>query len=1023
MSSPCTSAPLADVALWQGLHAEGLRRVSAVVDGNANYDELLEYRLTDEDRALYGPSSTLECKQQAACAHIRRHLLEKRHTVIVPRYSGFVSEGLTPNNEREYQFFEDTCAPLDIKVRQRNYSETSTIGMGKRSSAEDALLGAVLEDAQAYYRSRDAITAGLVRQLTLFSVSFFRTTVAFQRKGAVLPGVLVQANDHSPARVAYSMVMKGLGIPRIYLQHAEVTSLFPPLDFEYSILRNAHSRAVYDALGQSSGQVFVLPRYQEPFAAEDLGREFAAPIMVAIYPTSRVLVEGLKAVITSLRSNTGVGRIAIKQHPAAARQLQDALSGMDVEFAQTIPDERHLALVGNSAVVTELLHRGIPVYQNFTFDPVSADYYGFVAKGLTQPVPTEDLSGAFWRPYSLDAAWRAAFKQLDPSVDTAYEADRDLLLAEMQRLKAAIVPAGRGGWMRGSLTARLKAGTKRRLIGLINASPAISAPVLEVALSSASKFGNFLTLYSYLGANYLRNRTNIPVKGGRWSGGKAPGQSRTDPASALPLIEATLGNLRDPAAWIAENQRLGVFSDNLIIGALENMFQDRRPELGDVFAGFSVWPEGSTVGTWVYLKRAEWGNFTLDIAELDRIGVYVHGLSTDQMAKPLLERLLLLALIRNGTTGQLDAFWSRATSTNIESIGTNVRIAILQKLYDEAGSMAQAVATRQRIEATSSPFVHLKLRNMDYLSGRASPGWSHEKAEELFGTLAPGGAAREFRGIAAPFYDSFRPNMVLMEIRTDHGQIISALDQIRHCLREGRPFSLVRLSDGEGYLFPGHPHFSADDARNRERHWWDTELPPDLSAQIIERAQKAIAAADVIGVPSVYRFIRDTSDTTRALSQSLQGRGLLQVLAGLPSFLSRDVRLSEDKMNVSLFSDLQTILDLAQHARRTFFVGSVKRDHLPARLSALAALSTVTIPTHARTAKNERYMPNTTALPLVHDTILGELDDVGPGDLVLVAGGIVGKIMLGHARKRGAVALDIGSVIDDWVSGSQKSLR
>lgn len=62
-------------------------------------------------------------------------------------------------------------------------------------------------------------------------------------------------------------------------------------------------------------------------------------------------------------------------------------------------------------------------------------------------------------------------------------------------------------------------------------------------------------------------------------------------------------------------------------------------------------------------------------------------------------------------------------------------------------------------------------------------------------------------------------------------------------------------------------------------------------------------------------------------------------------------------------------------------------------------------------------------MPFIYDTILAGLDDVGPGDLVLIAGGIVGKILLGHAKEHGAVALDIGSVIDDWVSGGQKSLR
>ena len=37
--------------------------------------------------------------------------------------------------------------------------------------------------------------------------------------------------------------------------------------------------------------------------------------------------------------------------------------------------------------------------------------------------------------------------------------------------------------------------------------------------------------------------------------------------------------------------------------------------------------------------------------------------------------------------------------------------------------------------------------------------------------------------------------------------------------------------------------------------------------------------------------------------------------------------------------------------------------------------------------------------------------------------GIIGKILLGRARHQGGVALDIGSVIDEWASDDQASVR
>jgi hypothetical protein len=60
-------------------------------------------------------------------------------------------------------------------------------------------------------------------------------------------------------------------------------------------------------------------------------------------------------------------------------------------------------------------------------------------------------------------------------------------------------------------------------------------------------------------------------------------------------------------------------------------------------------------------------------------------------------------------------------------------------------------------------------------------------------------------------------------------------------------------------------------------------------------------------------------------------------------------------------------------------------------------------------------------LPEVLDGLLGELDADLSGRLVVVGAGYAGKVIVHEARKRGAVALDLGSVMDYWIGASTRS--
>lgn len=52
----------------------------------------------------------------------------------------------------------------------------------------------------------------------------------------VEPKYILMSNDHSPANRALLYVAKLKGVKTVYLQHASVTKLFPPLEFDYSFL-------------------------------------------------------------------------------------------------------------------------------------------------------------------------------------------------------------------------------------------------------------------------------------------------------------------------------------------------------------------------------------------------------------------------------------------------------------------------------------------------------------------------------------------------------------------------------------------------------------------------------------------------------------------------------------------------------------------------------------------------------------------------------------------------------------------
>jgi len=417
-------------------HREGLERFATVIEGNPNYDALLSDRLNEKERAGFDDAVAHSERLKNAVDLAETALDASKHKIFRPEFAGFACDGVTDNNLREFAFFECLCAPIGLTIGQQNYLRLERPRKELPGGVPQEIRAAMVRDIRDFYEARSTITAALVHQQIKYSTEFLDFLLSFAGEDAICPKALVQANDHSPARVALSMVMKGLGVPRIYLQHAEVTSQFPPLDFEYSVLRNEHALKIYQNIGPTPGKIFLIPRDRGPLPLEKLARAPESPARVVIYPTSRVTLDGMRAIVERLSQNPEVADIRLKPHPRAGRSVEEALAGSGVTFVQEFPADEHIAIAGNSSVAVDLLAMGIPVYQNFDFDPVGRDYYGYVGAGIVPEVTLDRLGERFWRPYSVDAAWRQGISEWLPQ---AQDADGDQA-AFVEAMAALVLP-------------------------------------------------------------------------------------------------------------------------------------------------------------------------------------------------------------------------------------------------------------------------------------------------------------------------------------------------------------------------------------------------------------------------------------------------------------------------------------------------------------------------------------------------------------------------------------------------------
>ncbi|WP_259404289.1 hypothetical protein [Hymenobacter sp. HSC-4F20] len=220
------------------------------------------------------------------------------------------------------------------------------------------------------------------------------------------PRAVIFANDHNDDARALLLAARACGVPTAYVQHASVSTNFPPLGFDFSLLEGQDALDKYRQCGPVAGRVELVGM---PKADAFLARKNQNPTVrrVAVAINTLDETEAVAATLAHLLREFPDLTFTFRPHPGDTRdfsflhQRHPQLHFSDAR-QQTIFEflAEHDALIAadTSTHLEATLLNLASIYFRFGTHGVAEDYYGYVAHGLVARAPTlPELSGLLRR--------------------------------------------------------------------------------------------------------------------------------------------------------------------------------------------------------------------------------------------------------------------------------------------------------------------------------------------------------------------------------------------------------------------------------------------------------------------------------------------------------------------------------------------------------------------------------------------------------------------------------------------------
>jgi hypothetical protein len=238
-----------------------------------------------------------------------------------------------------------------------------------------------------------------------------------------------------------------------------------------------------------------------------------------------------------------------------------------------------------------------------------------------------------------------------------------------------------------------------------------------------------------------------------------------------------------------------------------------------------------------------------------------------------------------------------------------------------------------------------------------------------------------------------------------------AIAAIAGAVQERRPFSLVRLGDGEGnflanQLLPGNK-FLAEQNRKILRNWFGETAELDISySELFDDLCRAIENADVLGLPQKSRVGFESTNVCRGFWGIYFSALHVINLKRRPRILTTSVVHLDLFRNDGFLAALRSAREIHTISCHRGF-GTVVRGKFGISLGVdIVVPGEMGIPEIPVESKRGTHYPE------VYQAVLRGISELSPGSVVLIAAGVCGKVYARAAKDAGCAGIDIGAMAD-----------
>jgi hypothetical protein len=220
------------------------------------------------------------------------------------------------------------------------------------------------------------------------------------------PQAVIFANDHNDDARALLLACRAEGVPTAYVQHASVSTNFPPLGFDLNLLEGQDALDKYRQCGPVPGRVELVGM---PKADAFLAQRNTTPQVRRVAVACNLLDElpALADTLAYLLRELPDLTFTLRAHPGdrrdftALRQALPALQWSNPQqenVFQFLQSHDALVAADTSTHLEATLLNVASVYYRFSPSPTLADYYSYAAHGLSEWAHShEELASALRR--------------------------------------------------------------------------------------------------------------------------------------------------------------------------------------------------------------------------------------------------------------------------------------------------------------------------------------------------------------------------------------------------------------------------------------------------------------------------------------------------------------------------------------------------------------------------------------------------------------------------------------------------